>query len=156
MITYVTESRVTIVCGLNPTLRTGTRPGRDSGVLDILIPALRCSLYHALISPCIKMASLTSLAEEILANAKRLDQHLSSQHLASTSFDHDNLADLPSELESTRKALINSTQTLKQLSQGPIGSSMEIIFNVRSLSPRPQAECPRYHIYSGLTSSHYE
>ncbi|CAD6589380.1 MAG: hypothetical protein ASARMPRED_004019 [Alectoria sarmentosa] len=75
------------------------------------------------------MGSLTSLAEEILANAKRLDHHLSSQHLSATSFDHDSLADLPSELESTRKALIDSTQTLKQLSQGPVGSSMEIIFN---------------------------
>ena len=87
------------------------------------------------------MGSLTSLAEEILANAKRLDAHLSSQNLNSTSFDHDSLADLPSELESTRKALIDSTQTLKQLSQGPIGSSMEIIFNVRSLDQRPQTEC---------------
>lgn len=75
------------------------------------------------------MGSLTSLAEDILANAKRLDAHLSSQNLISTSFDHDSLANLPSELESTRKALINSTQMLKQLSQGPIGSSMEIIFN---------------------------
>lgn len=81
------------------------------------------------------MSSLTTLAEEILANAKRLDEHLSSQHLSATSFDHDSLADLPSELESTRKALIDSTQTLKQLSQGPVGSSMEIIFNVRPLSP---------------------
>lgn len=88
------------------------------------------------------MGTLTSLAEEILANAKRLDQHLSSQHLIPTSFDHDSLADLPSELESTKKALINSTQTLKQLCQGPVGSSMEIIFNVRALSPTSRTECP--------------
>lgn len=87
------------------------------------------------------MGSLTSLAEEILANAKRLDQYLSSQNLISTSFDHDSLGDLPPELESTRKALINSTQTLKQLSQGPIGSSMEIIFNVRPLSSQSQTIC---------------
>lgn len=86
------------------------------------------------------MASLTSLAEEILANAKRLDQHLLSQNLSPTSFDHDTLTHLPSELESTRKALINSTQTLKQLSQGPVGSSMEIIFNVHTLSPQLQAK----------------
>ena len=88
------------------------------------------------------MASLTSLAEEILANAKRLDQHLLSQNLSPTSFDHDTLAHLPSELESTRKALINSTQTLKNLSQGPVGSSMEMIFNVHSLSPQLQARYP--------------
>ena len=76
------------------------------------------------------MGPLTSLAEEILENAKRLDQHLSSSHLEPASFDNDSLVELPPELEATRKTLIDATQTLKQLSQGPVGTSMEIIFNV--------------------------
>ena len=79
------------------------------------------------------MGPLTSLAEEILENAKRLDQHLSSSNLEPASFDNDSLVAVPPELEATRKALINATQTLKQLSQGPVGLSMDIIFNVGSL-----------------------
>ena len=76
------------------------------------------------------MGSLTALAEELLANAKRLDQHLLSQKLPSTTFDNDTLGDLPPEMESARKTLIDLSQDLKQLSQGPVGSSMELIFTV--------------------------
>lgn len=78
------------------------------------------------------MGPLTSLAEEILENAKRLDQYLSSYNLEPASFNNNSLGDLPFELEASKKALINSTQTLKQLSQGPVGTLMEIMVNVRS------------------------
>lgn len=77
------------------------------------------------------MPSLTSLAEEILTNAKKLDEHLTSQNQPSPSFDHDVLINLPPQLESARDALIDSTHTLKQLTQGPVRATIEIIFNVR-------------------------
>lgn len=86
------------------------------------------------------MGSLTSLAEEILANAKRLDEDLSAHNLNAPNFDNDSLANLPPELESTRKALVDSSQTLKELSQGPVARSVEIMFSVRPLAPRLQTK----------------
>lgn len=80
------------------------------------------------------MPSLTSLAEEILANAKRLDEHLASQKQPSPSFDHEALINLPTQLESARNALIDSTHTLKQLAQGPVLATVDIMFNVHILS----------------------
>ena len=77
------------------------------------------------------MSSLTSLAEGILASAKRLDEYTSSQNLPSVSFDDDSLDHLPPDLESVRNALIDSTHNLKQLVQGPVGRTVETMFNVR-------------------------
>ncbi|KAL8734016.1 MAG: hypothetical protein Q9166_001777 [cf. Caloplaca sp. 2 TL-2023] len=74
------------------------------------------------------MVSFTSLAEEILVSARRLDEHLASKKLLS-SFDEDTLVDLPSDVEESRDDLINKTQTLKQLAQGGVGRVMEIAFN---------------------------
>lgn len=80
------------------------------------------------------MVSFTSLAEEILVSARRLDEHLASNNLPSSSFDHDMLVDLPHNIEVARDNLINTTQTLKQLAQGGVGRAMEIAFSVR---PQP-------------------
>ncbi|KAI4222618.1 MAG: hypothetical protein L6R36_006006 [Xanthoria steineri] len=75
------------------------------------------------------MVSFTSLAEEILVSARRLDEHLASNNLPSSSFDHDTLVDLPHNIEVARDNLINTTQTLKQLAQGGVGRAMEIAFS---------------------------
>lgn len=83
------------------------------------------------------MPSFTSLAEEILKNAKQLDEHLASQQRPSPSFDHDALVDLSPQLESTRDALIDSTHTLKQLAQGPTRATVEIMFSVWSTCSTP-------------------
>lgn len=79
------------------------------------------------------MPSLTSLAEEILTNAKQLDEHLAAQNQPSPSFDHDALLNLSPQLESTRDALIDSAHTLKQLTQGPVRATADIMFNVGSV-----------------------
>ena len=76
------------------------------------------------------MPSLTSLAEEILINAKRLDEHLAAQKQPSPSFDHDAWIDLPPQLESARGALIDATHTLKQLAQGPVSATTDILMSV--------------------------
>ena len=80
------------------------------------------------------MPSFTSLAEEILLHAKALDEHISTRGIRFPSFDHDILTDLPPELASTRNALLDSTHEMKQLAQGPIGTTCDVLFNVRSSS----------------------
>ncbi|KAL8772303.1 MAG: hypothetical protein Q9209_002515 [Squamulea sp. 1 TL-2023] len=75
------------------------------------------------------MVSFTSLAEEILISARRLDEHLASNDLPSPTFDLDTLVDLPDDVEAARDNLINTTQTLKQLAQGGVGRTMEIAFS---------------------------
>lgn len=73
--------------------------------------------------------SLTALAEEALGHAQALDAYLSSQSLPSTSFDVDTLSNLPAEQTSHRTALINASQTLKQLAQGPSGIFTEVTWS---------------------------
>jgi len=75
------------------------------------------------------MTSLTALAEEALEHAKALDAHLSSQGLPVTSFMHDSLANLPSNLTYRREGLINASQALKQLAQGPSGVFTELTWS---------------------------
>ncbi|KAL8894384.1 MAG: hypothetical protein Q9207_008508, partial [Kuettlingeria erythrocarpa] len=76
------------------------------------------------------MSTFTSLAEDILTSAKRLDAHLASQGRPPSSFDEDTLGgDLPPDMEATRNHLIDTTQTLKQLAQGPHDSTMETLFS---------------------------
>ena len=76
------------------------------------------------------MPSLTEIAEGILADAKRLDAYISSKRSPSSSFDRDSLHDLPGDLEKCRDALVDSSQTLKQLALGPVGWCMEVLFSV--------------------------
>lgn len=73
--------------------------------------------------------SLTSLAEEVLRHAKALDTYLLSQCLPPTSFSHDTLSILPSEQTFQREALINASQALKQLAQGPPGVFTEVTWS---------------------------
>ncbi|KAL9600846.1 MAG: hypothetical protein Q9219_002888 [cf. Caloplaca sp. 3 TL-2023] len=74
------------------------------------------------------MVSFTSLAEDILASAKRLDEHLASNGLPSTSFDKDTLVNLPDDLEAVRNSIIDNSNTMKLLAQGPVAVPMEISF----------------------------
>lgn len=76
--------------------------------------------------------SLTYLAREILVKAERLDNYLCSKNLPPVGFDHDVLADLPAELEATRRALIDSTKVLTDLALGSMGKSKDMLFGVSS------------------------
>ena len=75
------------------------------------------------------MLSLTEIAESILTDAKRLDAYLSSKGLPSSSFERDTFNDLPGDLAKFRDALLDSTQTLKQLTLGPVGMYIEVLFS---------------------------
>ncbi|KAK4692501.1 hypothetical protein P7C71_g4723, partial [Lecanoromycetidae sp. Uapishka_2] len=74
--------------------------------------------------------SLTSIAKDILVQAERLDAYAHSSNLPPASFAQDVFADLPAELEETRRALVDSTQILKDLAQGPAGQAKDILFGV--------------------------
>ena len=76
------------------------------------------------------MASLTEIAENILAQAKRLDAFTTTKGLPSSSFDLHTLFDLPDDLEECRKDLVDACQSLKQLGNGPVGQFYEVLFNV--------------------------
>lgn len=76
------------------------------------------------------MPSLTSIAEQILANAKTLDEHLATRNSLSPSFDLDSLVNLSPELEPVRDELINSTHTLNKLAQGPVSATIGILYCV--------------------------
>lgn len=76
------------------------------------------------------MASLTSIAESILVDAKRLDEYTTSKGLGYSTFEKDTLDNLPDDLEDCRKSLVDSTQKLKQLAHGPVGLLLEVLFFV--------------------------
>lgn len=76
------------------------------------------------------MASLTEIAQGILADAKRLDEYTTSKGLSYSTFEKDTLSNLPDDLEDCRKSLVDSTQKLKQLAHGPVGLLLETLFLV--------------------------
>ena len=79
------------------------------------------------------MASLSEIARDILADAKRLDEYTTSKGLGYSTFEKDSLSNLPSDLEDCRKSLVGLTQQLKQLAHGPVGLLLETLFLVRLL-----------------------
>ncbi|KAK2593655.1 hypothetical protein QQS21_008659 [Conoideocrella luteorostrata] len=64
------------------------------------------------------MPSLTSMAEAILAQAKKIDAYLEAQGSSYPSFEEDTLDELPDKLQNERWALANSANELKQLVRG--------------------------------------
>ena len=78
------------------------------------------------------MPSLTSLAEQALAQAKRIDDYLESKNLPSPSFDHDVFGDLPAELQNVRSSLASVSNDLKGLTRGPVSSTSDIALSVRT------------------------
>ena len=72
------------------------------------------------------MSTLTHFAQEALDHAKALDAYLESQGLPATDFLNDTLEHLPSHLEARRESLINASQKLKQLAQGPSNLLTEV------------------------------
>ncbi|KAL8810901.1 MAG: hypothetical protein Q9223_007651 [Gallowayella weberi] len=75
------------------------------------------------------MVTLTSLAEEILVYARQIDEYHASKGIPLPTFDHDTLDDLPADIAVARDHLVDTTQTLKQLSQGGVNRTVEIVFS---------------------------
>ena len=76
------------------------------------------------------MPTLTAKAEEILAQAKQIDAYICSNGLPPPSSDHDSLLSLPPQYETVRRAMVDSTHTLKRLAQGTVGATTEMLYSV--------------------------
>ena len=76
------------------------------------------------------MPSLTSMAEAILAQAKKLDAYLDSNDIPHPPFDEDTLDRLPDELQDDRWALANSSNELKKLARGAAMNTMDTTLSV--------------------------
>jgi hypothetical protein len=76
------------------------------------------------------MPSLASVAEEILRNAKRIDEILEQNRLNSTSFDEDTLDKLPDSAQTLRWDLLNASHNFRQLVRGAAHSGLDIAFAV--------------------------
>ncbi|KAL8807090.1 MAG: hypothetical protein Q9182_000923 [Xanthomendoza sp. 2 TL-2023] len=75
------------------------------------------------------MGTLTSLAEEVLVYARQIDEYHASKGLPSPTFDHDTLDDLPPDIAVACDHLVDTTQTLKQLAQGGVNRTIDIVFS---------------------------
>ena len=75
---------------------------------------------------------LVQLAEELLAQARSLDSYNESCGLPPVSFDHESFVDLPNDLETCRQAVINISQDIKRLAQGPRDLLFESLNTVRT------------------------
>ncbi|KAI1773274.1 O-methyltransferase-domain-containing protein [Hypoxylon cercidicola] len=75
------------------------------------------------------MPSLTSMAESILARAKKIDAYLEAQNIAYPSFDDDTLDQLPPKLQDERWAFVNDVNELKQLSRGAAQRTLDCAFS---------------------------
>ena len=77
------------------------------------------------------MASLTSRAEAILAQAKKIDAYLEGKNIPYPSFEEDTLEHLPVDLQHVRWSLANDSNNLKKLTRGAIMHPIDIIMSVR-------------------------
>ena len=78
------------------------------------------------------MASLVSLAEKVLAQAKEFDAILEQNNIPHTSFDKDTLESLPDDVQKLRWNLLDTSHDLRQLVRGARLSGLDIAFGVLS------------------------
>ena len=76
------------------------------------------------------MASLTSRAEAILAQAQKVDAYLEEKNIPYPSFEEDTLENLPLDLQGVRWSLANDTNDLKKLTRGAVMHTMDITMSV--------------------------
>ncbi|KAH0524391.1 hypothetical protein TsFJ059_006914 [Trichoderma semiorbis] len=74
------------------------------------------------------MSSLVALAEEVLAQAKEVEQLLEQNNLPPTSFDKDTLELLPDSAQKLRWDLLDTSHTITQLLRGARLSGLDIAF----------------------------
>ena len=82
------------------------------------------------------MSSLTELAEQLLVHVRKLEGYTTAKKIPSASFETDVFQDLPTELQESRNAVVDISQTVKKLTLGPEGIATEIVFSVSPSSRR--------------------
>lgn len=76
------------------------------------------------------MPSLASLAEELLAQARKIDGVLEQNGIQYPSFDHDTLEKLPEDAQKLRRELTDTSHKIRQLARGARLSGLDIAFSV--------------------------
>jgi hypothetical protein len=76
------------------------------------------------------MPSLVSLAEELLAQAKKIDAVLEQNNIPCTSFEEDTLESLPDDAQKLRWDLLDTSHNFRQLVRGARLSGLDIAFGV--------------------------
>lgn len=84
------------------------------------------------------MSSLSELTEQLLVHVRKLDTYTTANKIPSASFETDVFQDLPAELQESRSAAVEISQTIRKLTLGPEGITTDILFSV-SLSNRKLA-----------------
>ncbi|CRG88299.1 Sterigmatocystin 8-O-methyltransferase [Talaromyces islandicus] len=75
------------------------------------------------------MSSLTALAEELLAQSKRIDEILEQNGIPHTSFEEDTLELLPDRAQKLRWDLLDTSHIFRQLIRGPRLSGLDIAYS---------------------------
>jgi hypothetical protein len=76
------------------------------------------------------MSSLTAVAEQLLAQSKRIDEVLEQHSIKNTSFEEDTLELLPDHVQKLRWDLLDTSHTFLQLLRGPRLSGLDIAYSV--------------------------
>ena len=76
------------------------------------------------------MASLTSRAKAILAQAQKIDAYLEEMNIQYPSFEEDTLENLPADLQGVRWSLANDTNDLKKLTRGAVMHIVDVTLSV--------------------------
>jgi len=84
------------------------------------------------------MPSLTSLAEQMLAQAKVIDGYLEQKNIPYTSLNEDTLESLPEYVQNVRSELLDTSHIFKQLVRGPTHSGLDFAYNVSAASDHRQ------------------
>lgn len=98
--------------------------------LSTLFYAVTISIQTHLAGLSSVMPSLVSIAEELLAQAKKIDALLEKSGTPYPSFDHDTLETLPDDAQKLRRELADTSHTIRQLARGARLSGLDIAFSV--------------------------
>lgn len=79
---------------------------------------------------------LTHLAEQLLEHAEALDAYNASHNLSPASFSHESFVELPLDAETRRRTIIDLSQDVKRLAQGPREMLSEL-WDMVSAPPHP-------------------
>jgi hypothetical protein len=97
-----------------------------------LLSVLQFNLYFLSVK-LRSMATLTTILEELLEEAKRIDAYIAENNLPPLSHQHETFTSsgVPVEIQTCRDRLINGCANARALVEGPAIATLNIAFNVR-------------------------
>lgn len=94
------------------------------------------------------MSSLSELAEQLLVQVRKLESYTTANKIPSASFQTDVFRDLPAELQESRSAAVDISQTIRKLTLGPEGIATDILFSVSPSSRKHVTIFPQIKVFS--------